>query len=102
MKKQLASLDLHFIAEEFQVLKDTRVDKIYQPEKDIIILSLHKANIGKKLLKIIIGQSVLLIDEKEDFGETLGFGMLLRKHIDGYFLYEFIKNPSFLQIYTIP
>ena len=88
MKKQLSSLDLHFLVKELQALKDSRIDKIYNPENNIIVFSLYKMNAGKKLLKIVVGQTLLLADEKEDYGEILGFGMLLRKHLDGYFLYD--------------
>mgnify|MGYP001611849484 FL=1 len=73
---------------ELLVLKDSRIDKIYQPDKDIIIFSLYKTNVGKRILKINIGQSLFLLDEKEQYDEILGFGMLLRKHLDGYFLYD--------------
>ena len=88
MKKQLSSLDLHFLLKELQALKDSRIDKIYQPEKDLIVFSLYKTNAGKRLLRIVVGQSLLLAEEKENYGEILGFGMLLRKHLDGYFLYD--------------
>ncbi len=73
---------------ELLVLKDSRIDKIYQPDKNIVIFSLYKTNVGKKILKINIGQSLFLLDEKEQYDEILGFGMLLRKHLDGYFLYD--------------
>lgn len=88
MRKQLSSLDLHFLLKELLVLEDSRIDKVYQPDKNIVILSLYKTNVGKKILKINIGQALFLLDEKEQYGEILGFGMLLRKHIDGYFLYD--------------
>ncbi len=87
MKKQLSSIDFHFILKELEILKGSRIGKIYQPEKFAIILSLFKSNAGKKILKINVGQS-LYIDEKEDYEEILGFGMALRKHIDGYFLLD--------------
>ena len=86
MKKQLSSLDFHLLLKELEVLKDSRIDKIYQPEKDLLILSLYRTNVGKKLLRIDIGKSLYIAQEKETEGETLGFGMLLRKHLDGYFL----------------
>ena len=86
MKKQLSSVDLHFLTKELGQLKDTRIDKIYQPEQNIIVFSLHKSGAGKRILAINIGQSIFIADEKEDFGETLGFGMFLRKHLDGCFL----------------
>ena len=88
MKKQLSSLDLHHLLKELEVLKDSRIDKIYQPEKNSLIFSLYKTNIGKKLLKINIGQSLFIAEEKEDYGEILGFGMFLRKHLGGYFLFD--------------
>lgn len=86
--KQLSSLDLHFLLEELLVLKDSRIDKIYQPERETIIFSLYKTNAGRRILKINIGKSLFLVDEKEKYDEILGFGMLLRKHLDGYFLYD--------------
>lgn len=88
MKKQLSSIDLHFLLKELEVLKDSRIDKIYQPEKEIIVFSLHKTNVGKKLLRIDVGKTIYLLEEKEEYPEILGFGQFLRKHLDGYFLYE--------------
>ena len=88
MRKQLSSMDLHFLLEELGILKDSKVDKIYHPENNLLIFSLYKTNAGKKLLKINIGQCIFIAEEKEAEGETLGFGMLLRKHLDGYFLYD--------------
>ena len=90
MKKQLSSMDLHFLLKELEILKNSRVDKIYQPGKNTVVFSLYKTNAGKKLLKINIGQSIYF-DEKEDYEEVLGFGMLLRKHIDGYFLADIVQ-----------
>ena len=86
MKKQLSSLDAHFLAKELSQLKGSKIDKIYQPEEDLIIFSFYKTNAGKKILKIKVGISAYLINEKENYDETLGFGMFLRKHLDGFFL----------------
>ena len=86
MKKQLSSVDLHFLVSELKGLENSRIDKIYQPESNLIVFRFYKTNVGKKLLRINIGQSIFITEEKEDFGETLGFGMFLRKHLDGYFL----------------
>lgn len=95
MKKQLSSLDLHFLLKELDTLKDARIDKIHQPEKELIVFSLYKTNIGKKLLRIDIGKSIFIAQEKEQYEEILGFGMLLRKHLDGYFLYDIEQlNPE--------
>lgn len=86
MKKHLSSVDLHFLTKELGQLKDSRIDKIYQPEQNLIVFSLHKSNTGKRILAVNIGKSIFIAEEKEDFGETLGFGMFLRKHLDGCFL----------------
>src|SRR3989338_797990 len=86
MKKQISSIDLNYLAKELQVLKDSRIDKIYQPEKELLVFSLYKTNVGKKLLRIEIGKALFIAEEKEQYGEILGFGQLLRKHLDGYFL----------------
>ena len=87
MKKQLSSLELHFLVKELEILKGSRIDKIYQPEKNTIIFSFYKTNVGKKILKIDIGKYLALAEEKEA-GDTLGFGMLLRKHLDGFFIFD--------------
>jgi len=86
MKKQLSSIDLHFLVRELEQLKDSRIDKIYQPEQNLILISFYKTNAGKRFLRINIGQSIFIADEKNEIGDTLGFGMFLRKHLDGYFL----------------
>ena len=79
-------MDLNFLVSELKALEDSRIDKIYQPEKNLIVFSLYKTNSGKKLLRVNVGKSIFITEEKEDFSETLGFGMFLRKHLDGYFL----------------
>ena len=86
MKKQLSSLDLHYLLKELQILTDFRIDKIYQPEKELLVFSLYKTNTGKKLLRIEIGKVLFIAEEKEQYEEILGFGQLLRKHLDGHFL----------------
>lgn len=88
MKKQLSSLDLHFILQEIKPLENSRIDKIYHPEQNMLILCFYKTNAGKNLLRINIGQGIYIVDEKEVYSETLGFGMFLRKHLDGYFLVD--------------
>lgn len=88
MKRQLSGIDLHFITEELNQLNGSRIDKIYHTEQDLLVFSLYKTNAGKNILKINIGQSISMADEKEDAEKTLGFGMFLRKHLDGYFLID--------------
>ena len=100
MKRQLSSSDLHFLVRELKLLEDSRTDKIYQPGQNALVFSLHKQNSGKKILSINIGQSIFLAKEKESHEETLGFGMFLRKHLDGCFLIgiEQIKPERILKL----
>ncbi len=86
MKKQISAIDLHYLLKELEVLTNSRIDKIYQPEKETIIFSLHKTNLGKKLLRIDIGKATYILEEKEAYEEILGFGQFLRKYLDGHFL----------------
>ena len=88
MKRQLSSIDLHYLIKELQALKDSRIGKIYQPEKEVIIFGLYKSNVGKKLLRIDVGKCIYILEEKEAYGEILGFGQFLRKHLDGHFLVD--------------
>ena len=92
MKKQLSSIDLNYTLKELQALKDSRIDKIYQPEKEIIIFSLYKTNAGKELLRIDIGKAAYIMEEKEEYPEILGFGQFLRKHLDGHFLVDIAEE----------
>ena len=91
MKKQLSSLDLNYIVKEIRNLEGSRIDKIYQPEKELLVLSLFKSGEGKSLLRIEIGKSIFIVQGKEQYDEILGFGQLLRKHLDGFFLKKIVQ-----------
>lgn len=91
MKKQLSSIDFSYLVKELQVLGGSRIDKIYHPEKDLIIFNLYKKDVGKRILRIDIGKFIFIANEKEDYSEILGFGQFLRKHLDGYFLTEIVQ-----------
>ncbi|MBI2660997.1 NFACT family protein [Candidatus Woesearchaeota archaeon] len=86
MKKQLSSLDLHFLVSELKQLQDSRVDRIYQPEKSNIVIQVYKSNEGKKILNVMVGEGLFLIDSRDEPSEPLNFCMLLRKYLDGMWL----------------
>ena len=50
--KSLTALDIYFVKQELDALTNAKVDKIYQPDEDTLILQLHKD--GKKLIKIVL------------------------------------------------
>jgi len=91
--KKLAAIELACIIKELQYLENSKVDKIYQNKKEVII-QLHKA--GKILLKIIFGSSVFITNKKEEI-EPTQFCLLLRKHLSQSRL-ESIKQKDFERI----
>ena len=46
--KSLSSIDVHYIVKELKGLQGSRVDNIYQKEKEEILLQLHRSGEGKK------------------------------------------------------
>src|SRR3989338_1864318 len=86
MAKQLSALDMHFLIKELKEMEGSRVDQIYNYSHEEIYIQLHKSNVGKKILRVIIGK-IIFITETKIIDETpSGFCMLLRKHLEGKFL----------------
>jgi predicted ribosome quality control (RQC) complex YloA/Tae2 family protein len=81
MKTQISSLDLHYLIEELQILKDARIDKIYHPKKEELLLQFHVTSKGKTILRIISGKFLFLTENKESYAEPSGFCMFLRKKL---------------------
>jgi len=82
MKPNLTSLELHYLVNELQFLVDSKVDNIYNPEKEELILQLHIPGKGKQILRIISGKLIYIASAKEPAKEPSGFCMFLRKHLD--------------------
>src|SRR3989338_8140589 len=80
MKKQISSLDLHFFVKELKVLEGSRIDSIHQRENNILF-QFYKTGLGKKMLSIMVGESMFLAEEKENYSEPGEFSMVLRKHL---------------------
>lgn len=86
MKTQLSSLDMHFVLEELKELEGSKADRIYNSGKEDVYIQLHKSNVGKKIIRIIVGKAIFLSDEKNADEAPSGFCMALRKHLEGKFL----------------
>jgi len=82
MKKDLSSLEIHFMLKELKLLIDQKIDKIYHPNKKELLLQFHVTGKGKHILRIIAGKYLFLTETKEESGEPSGFCMFLRKHLD--------------------
>ena len=79
------------------VATGARIDKIYQPERDIVVLSLKSAGESKKLLlSAVAGMSRFGFTDtdRENPAEPPMFCMLLRKHLVGGHI-MFVKQLGF-------
>jgi predicted ribosome quality control (RQC) complex YloA/Tae2 family protein len=81
--KQISSLEMHFLVEELRDLENSRVDKIFNYGEEDIYVQLHKSNVGKRILRIIVGKAIFLTSAKTVDEEPSGFRLLLRKHLEG-------------------
>jgi predicted ribosome quality control (RQC) complex YloA/Tae2 family protein len=79
MKKSLTSLELHYVIKELDFLIDSKVDKIFHPEKDQLMIQFYVPSKGKFLLNILPGKYLYLTDKKPESAEPTGFCMKLRK-----------------------
>jgi predicted ribosome quality control (RQC) complex YloA/Tae2 family protein len=84
MKQELSSLELHHVVAELQVLVGGRIDKIYQPEKDELLLQIYKQGQGKRVLRVLPGRFIYLASGKQDSPQKpFGYAIFLRKHLNG-------------------
>ncbi|MCK4669637.1 MAG: NFACT family protein [Nanoarchaeota archaeon] len=81
MKASITGLELHYLVQELQKLKDARVDKVYQPEKKELLIAFHVSGKGKHLLKIVAGKHLYLTNYKDVPQEPTSFCMFLRKQL---------------------
>ncbi|MBW2973176.1 NFACT family protein [Candidatus Woesearchaeota archaeon] len=82
MKKELSSVELKYLTDEFQQLIGSKVDKIYQPAKKELLFSFHVPGIGKKMLRIVLPGLIWLTEVKPAMPEKIhGFCALLRKYL---------------------
>ncbi|MBS3108822.1 NFACT family protein [Candidatus Woesearchaeota archaeon] len=87
--RELTSLDLYFVKQELMNLIGAKVDKIYQPDENTLILQLHKE--GKQLIKVILPNSIFLAKEKSA-GRQLNFSIFLRKHLSNCRLTSIVQK----------
>ncbi|MBD3313026.1 hypothetical protein GF345_01135 [Candidatus Woesearchaeota archaeon] len=83
MKKEFSSIEVKYLIDELKQLEDSKIDRVYQPEDDEILLQLHKTGKGKMLLRIK-GKLMYLASQKPINPQTpFGFCIYLRKKISG-------------------
>ena len=81
MKKQLSSLEIHYIVKELQILINSRIDNIYHSKNKDLILQFYVKGIGNKILRISPGSSLYLTEIREKYGEPSNFCIFLRKRL---------------------
>ena len=86
MKIQLSSLDIHFVLNELKDLEGSKIDRVYNSGNEEIHIQLYQSNVGKKLLRFILGKAIFLTYTKSVDESPSGFCAQLRKHLEGKFL----------------
>lgn len=82
MKQELSSLELHYLVQELQVLDGAKIDQIYQPSKEELLLIFHSPSRGKAMLYIAPGKWLYLTHHKQHMPERPhGYCLYLRKHL---------------------
>jgi predicted ribosome quality control (RQC) complex YloA/Tae2 family protein len=100
-KKELTSIEIRFLVKELQDLISAKIDQIYQPKKNELILQLHRPNKGKKLLRIILPSFAFLTSLKKDMPKDISeFCKTLREHINNARIRKInqIKNERIIEL----
>jgi predicted ribosome quality control (RQC) complex YloA/Tae2 family protein len=102
MKNEISSLELYYLIKELKVLEGSKIDRIYHQKntpKEMTI-SCHVTNQGKALLKMLLPGIILLDDTKDTADSPTGFGMMLRKYLEGSRIKN-IEQKDFERVITI-
>ncbi len=82
MKSEISSLELHYLAREFQELLSAKVEQIYQIGREELIIQLHIPGKGKRILRCVLGSMIYIASNKGDVPEKPpGFCLYLRRKL---------------------
>lgn len=82
MKTELTSIELRFLTTELQELVNGKIDQIYQPKEEELLLQIHVPSQGKQLLHVVLPSFIYLTAEKPDIpAEVSEFCSVLRDHL---------------------
>lgn len=87
-------MELAAIIHELQSLVKGKIDQIYQPSDEELLLQLHVPGKGKQLLKIIPGKWLCLTSKKETTLKPSNFSLQLRKYLDNAFIKSISQKDS--------
>ncbi len=85
MKNEISSLELHYLIKELKVVEGSKIDRIYNSKENAkeLIISCHISGKGKTLLRILLPSIIFLDYTKDAAGTPTGFGMMMRKYLEG-------------------
>lgn len=101
MKKELTSIEIRFLVKELQELISAKIDQIYQPTKQELLLQLHLPSKGKKFLKINLPAFIYLTTKKQDMPKQVSdFVTFFREKINNARIREIaqIQNERIIEI----
>jgi predicted ribosome quality control (RQC) complex YloA/Tae2 family protein len=82
-QKQITALEIHYLLKELKDLVCSKIDRIYQPTKNQVIIQLHIPGKGKKLLFINIPNLIFVSSvKKENPKQPFDFCVVLRKYLN--------------------
>lgn len=102
MKNEISSLELHYLIRELKILEGSKIDRIYHSKstpKELVI-GCHITGQGKKILRTILPSIIFLDDTKDASDSPTGFGMMLRKYLEGGRI-KSIEQKDFERVITI-
>ncbi len=87
MKLELSAFDIHYVVKELGVLVGAKVDKIYLPHKDELLIRFHKTGMGKLMLRILTSKCLYLTETAfKNPSAPHGFCLYLRKQLGNTFV----------------
>ena len=81
MKEEISSVELRYILDELKFLIDGKLDQIYQPKKNILLLQFYVPNKGKQILRVMPGKFLFLTKYKEKTIVPFDYCIYLRKYL---------------------
>jgi predicted ribosome quality control (RQC) complex YloA/Tae2 family protein len=102
MKNEISSLELYYLIRELKALEGSKIDRIYHQKNNSkeMTICCHVTNQGKFFLKILLPGLIFIDDAKDAADSPTGFGMMLRKYLEGARI-KSIEQKDFERVVTI-
>jgi len=102
MKNEISSLELYYLIRELKVLEGSKIDRIYHQKNNPkeMTICCHVTSQGKSFLKMLLPGIIFIDDAKDAADSPTGFGMMLRKYLEGARI-KTIEQKDFERVITI-